>query len=230
MDYIDTPQTDAGNAARKSNAYDLENISIAESSFSSPSKHKDDLMSEISKARGTSLKTPRSRVPFTDRRNLPTTSRGDFTPLLKSVVKNNVLRKSKLGGDGPQTPAFLKDGYVDSNSVALPTVESVLYEEDTQSSAERLGNGSPVPQFVSSSIASTPLPELSKRDAGGVLTGQGSMMTLREQENVRFIDRMWHLATSADHFRIDYQSDRQGKLWAKAQNPLFGGGLTKGWT
>lgn len=200
MDYIDTPQNDAGIAAHMSSAHDLENISIAESSFSSPSKPKDDLMSEIRKARGTSLKTPRSRVPFTDRRNLPTTSRGDFTPLLKSVVKNNVLRKSKLGG-GPQTPAFLKDGYVDSNSVALPTVEaSVLYEEDTQSSAERLGNGSPVPQFVSSSIASTPLPELSKRDADGGLTGQGSMMTLREQEKVSFIDRKRRLPTSADHF------------------------------
>lgn len=201
MDDIETPQTDAGHAAYMSNAHNLENFSIAESSFSSPSKHKDDLMSEIRKGRGASLKTPRSRVPFTDRRNLPTTSRGDFTPLLKSVVKNNVLRKSKLGG-GSQTPAFLKDGYVDSNSVALPTVETpALYEEDTRSSAEGPGNGSPVPQFGSSSIASTPLPELPKRDAGGVLTGQGNIMTLREQENVSFINpRKWLLATSADHF------------------------------
>lgn len=185
MAYPETPQTDAGNATYMSNAHNLENFSV-ENSFSSPSKNQDDLMSQVRRGRGTSLKTPRSRVPLTDRRNLPTASRGDFTPLLQSAVKNNVLRNSKLGG-GPKTPAFLKDGYVDPNSVALPTIDASGLYEDTRSSAEGSGNGSPVPQFVSSSVASTPLPGMPKRDAGGFVAGQGNGMTLREQENVGLI-------------------------------------------
>ena len=183
MAYLESPQTEAGDATYNSNAYNLENFSV-ENSFSSPSKNKDDLMSQIRKERGLTLKTPRARVPLTDRRNLPAASRGEFTPLLRSVVKNNVLRNSKLGGSS--TPAFLKDGSVDPESVALPPLDaSGLYEEDTRSSAEAPGDGSPMPQFGSSSIASTPLPHLSDRDAGGGLTGQGNVMTLREQENVR---------------------------------------------
>lgn len=152
-------------------------------SFASPSKNKDDLVSQLRRGRGTSLKTPRSRIPLTERHNLPTASRGDFTPLLQSAVKNNVLRNSKLGG-GPKTPALPKDGYVDPNSTVLTTVDASGLNEDTRSSAEGSGNGSPVPQFVSSSVASTPLSEIPKPNAGGILAGQGNGMSLREQENV----------------------------------------------
>jgi hypothetical protein len=183
MAYMDTPQTDAGNATYMSNAYNLDDFSV-ENSILSPPKHKDDLVSQLRKGRGTSLKTPRSRVPFTDRRNLPTASRGEFTPLLQSAVKNNVLRKSKLGG-GPQTPSIQQNR--DPKRVAIPPVEHLaLYEDDTGSSAERMGDGTPVPDFASSSIVS-PLPDFPKRDAGRVLNGQGNVMTLREQENVGLI-------------------------------------------
>lgn len=178
MAYLETPQTDAGNATYMSNAFNLENFS-AENSFASPSAHKTDLLSQLPKGRRTSLKTPRSRVPLTERRNLATASRGDFTPLLRSAVKNNVLRSSKLGGD-LKSSAVTKDGYMDSKSVDLRTVDASGLTEDTQSSAQ----GSPVPQFVSSSIMSTPLSEIPKRNTGGVLAGQGSGMSLREQENV----------------------------------------------
>lgn len=181
MAYLETPQTDIGNATYMSNAFNLEDFS-AENSFASPSARKDDLLSQLPKARRTSLKTPRSRVPLTERRNLPAASRGDFTPLLQSAVKNNVLQSSKLGG-GPKTPAGSKGGHVDSTSVDLRTIDASGLTEDTRSPVE----GSPVPQFVSSSIASTPLSEIPKRNAGRVLTGQGAGMSLREQENVGLI-------------------------------------------
>jgi hypothetical protein len=186
MAYMETPQTDAGNATYLSNAFNLDDFSV-ENSFLSPSKHKDDLISQLRKGRETSLKTPRSRVPLKERRNLPTASRGEFTPMLQSAVKNNVLRKAKLVG-GPEIPAFLKDGYVDANSVAIPPLEtSGVYSDDTRSSAEGADNGTPVPRFDSSSAAFTPSSALPKRDAGGVLTDQGNVVTLREQENVGLI-------------------------------------------
>lgn len=213
MTYLDTPQTEAGDPTYMSNAFDLENFS-EENSISSPSKHTDDLLSQIRKGRGMILKTSHERTPLANRPNVPAASRGDFTPLLKSAVKNSVLRKSKLGG--PPTPAALKDGYEDPNSVALPTLEASGHYEDTRSSAEGPEDGSPVPQFVSSSVASTPLPELSRRNASGVLNSQSNVMTLREQESVSpftFQGGMMNLPL-ADHFWADHQQDREGELWA----------------
>lgn len=183
MAYIETPRTDAGNATYMSNAFNLENISIMENSFLSPSKNKDDLISQLRKGRGINLKTPRSRVPFTDRLNLPTATQGEFTPLLRSAVRNDSIRRENRGG-APKTPAFLKHGYKDANSPALPTVEvSGLYDDDTASSS--VGDSGTTPALqISSSAQSTPLAVLPKRDAGGVLADQGNVMTLREQENV----------------------------------------------
>lgn len=184
MAYIETPRTDAGNATYISNAHNLENFSV-ENSFLSPSKSRDDVVSQLRNGRGLSLKTPRSRVPFTDRQNLPKAPRGEFTPLLKSAARNSMLRKTKLSG-APQTPAFLKAGYHETNSPALPAPEiSGLYGDDTGSSIGVDGDGTPVPQIASSSAQSTPLAVLPKRDDGGVVADQGNMMTLREQENVR---------------------------------------------
>lgn len=182
MAYIETPHTDAGNATYMSNAYNLENFSV-ENSILSPSKNKDDLISQLRTGRGISLKTPRSRVPFTDRLNIPRATQGEFTPLLKSAVKNNLLRKENRGG-APKTPAFLKHGYKDANSPALPAREvSTLYDDDTGSSGAGDGGPTPAPN-ISSSAQSTPLAVLPGRNAGGVLADHGNVMTLREQENV----------------------------------------------
>lgn len=189
MAFLETPHTDAGNATYMSNAFNLENFS-AENSFASPSARKDDLLSQLPKASRTSLKTPRSRVPLTERRNLATAFRGDFTPLLRSAVKNNVLQSSKLGG-GPKTPTASKGGNVDSTSADLRTIDASGLTEDTRSSDQ----GSPVPQFVSSSIASTPLSEIPRRNAGGILTGRGTGMSLREQENVCLLT-LWKFSLS----------------------------------
>ncbi|KAL6720995.1 hypothetical protein ACLMJK_000095 [Lecanora helva] len=183
MAYVDTPRTEA-DATYLTNGHNLENFSV-ENSFLSPLKGKGDLASHMRNGRGTSFKTPRSRVPFTDRRNLPTApGRGEFTPLLQSVAKKNLERNSKLNGV-PETPAFLKASYKGNDSPALPGVEaSALYGSDLGSSVLGENDGTPVPQVVSSSIDSTPLAALPKKDATGVLTDQGNVMTLREQENI----------------------------------------------
>lgn len=189
MAYIDTPRTDTGNATYLTNGPNFENISM-EKSFLSPSKGKDDLLSQLRNNRGHNLKTPRTRAPLLDRRNLPAaTSQSEFTPLLKSVGKKNLLRKGQANGV-PHTPAFLKAGYNgNADSSALPGAESsMIYGDDTGSSVDGPGESTPVPQIASSSAQSTPLAVLPRRDAGGVLADQGNMMTLREQENVRDLD------------------------------------------
>lgn len=183
MAYIETPRTDAGNATYMSNAHNLENFSV-EPSLLSPLKRKDDLVAQMRNGRGVSLKTPRARVPFSDRRNLPgVPGRGEFTPLLQSVARKNLERNGKLSG-GPETPAFLKASYQGGNTPVLPGADvSAVYGSDFGSSVLVDGEGTPMPQ-VASSAQLTPLAVLPKRDATGVLTDQGNLMTLREQENV----------------------------------------------
>ena len=184
MAYIETPRTDAGNATFMTNSHDLENFSV-EPSLLSPLKRKDDVVSQMRTGHGISLKTPRARVPLADRRNLP--GRTEFTPLLQSVARKKLERNGKLGG-APETPAFLKASYQASDSPALPGGDvSGVYGSDMGSSVLGDGEGTPMPQVASSSMQSTPLAVLPKRDASGVLTDQGNMMTLREQENVSVI-------------------------------------------
>ncbi|CAD6577295.1 MAG: hypothetical protein ASARMPREDX12_008297 [Alectoria sarmentosa] len=181
MAYIDTPRTDAGNATYMTNGHDFENFSV-EPSLLSPLKRKDDIVSQLRNGRGISLKTPRARVPLADRRNLP--GRTEFTPLLQSVARKKLERNGKLGG-APETPAFLKASYQGGDSPALPGGDvSGVYGSDLGSSVLGEGDGTPMPQVASSSAQSTPLAILPKRDATGVLTDQGNMMTLREQENI----------------------------------------------
>ncbi|KAL8832954.1 MAG: hypothetical protein Q9170_004635 [Blastenia crenularia] len=183
MAYVETPRTDAGNSTYMPNGYGLDNIS-AENTFMSPSKREHDLVSQMRNGRGVSLKTPRSRVPFGDRRNLPVApAQGEFTPLLKSVAKKNLQRSGKHNGV-PETPAFLKRGYKGAGSPALPIKTPGTYSEDTGSSIGASDEATPVPQIASSSAQVTPLATLPKRNAEGVLTDQGNVFTLREQENI----------------------------------------------
>ena len=176
MAYIETPRTDAGNLTI---GQDIEGLSI-EDSFLSPLKRQRSIPADRIGKTG-KLDAARSRTPFTDRRNFPTLrqdgAQAEFTPLLKSVAKKNLL----LGKENalPQTPAFLRNGINSNQSPALPAAESsVLYGDDTVSSMN--GNGTPAPQ-VSSSAQSTPL---AVPRGEGVLTEQGNILTLREQESV----------------------------------------------
>ena len=184
MAYIETPRTDAGNATFMTNGHNFEDFSV-ENSFVAPPKGDGQNLQHRRTARGLNLRTPRARNPLVERRNPPNVPRpGEFTPLLKSVTKNNFNRNNKSNGV-PQTPAFLKDGYKGADTPALPGAESSrIYGEETGSLTGADDDGTPVPQVVSSSAQSTPL-ALPNRDAGGVLTAEGNAMTLREQENVR---------------------------------------------
>ncbi|KAI9799177.1 MAG: hypothetical protein M1833_004217 [Piccolia ochrophora] len=178
---LDTPRTDAENATFMSTA--LPDISI-EPSFHSPSKDKNDLIQQIkSNGKGVSLKTPRSRAPFRDRRNNSTAARGEFTPLLKSVTKSNLARRHsrELG----YTPSILgADGRSRHSSSSLPGESSGLYAGEHESSLAEDRNGTPMPHVSSSSGASTPLAMLPRRDGGGLLADANGMMTLKEQENI----------------------------------------------
>ena len=185
MAYPETPRTDTGNATYLTNGRDFENLSM-EKSFLPPSKGTDGLLSQLRNSRGHNLKTPRTRASLLDQRNLPAArGQSEFTPLLKSVGKKNLLRGRQANGV-PQTPTFLKPGYNgNADSSALPGTESsMVYEDDTGSSAWAPEDATPAFQVESSSAQSTPLAVLPKRDAAGVLADQGNMMTLREQENV----------------------------------------------
>ncbi|KAL8871377.1 MAG: hypothetical protein Q9174_002776 [Haloplaca sp. 1 TL-2023] len=184
MVQIDTPRTDAGSLPSMSNGYGIDDIS-AENTFMSPVKRDKDLVSQLRNNRGVSLKTPRSRAPFGDRRNLPNApapGHGEFTPLLKSVTKKNMQRSGKHSGVA-ETPVFLKKGYKGASSPALPAATPGLYSENTGSSFGTIDEETPVPQVASSSTQATPLAVLPKRDADGVLANQGNGRTLREQEN-----------------------------------------------
>ena len=179
MAYIETPQTDAGNATFITNNHDLENSII------SPIKRKsDNIISLMRNERGAPLRTPRPRPPLADRGNLPPRKSAEFTPLLQSVTKKNFEKRGRNGG-GPETPAFLKNGYQGGNTPILPGAEaSAVYGSDFGSSVLGDNNSTPMPQVSSSSAQSTPLAVLPKRDETGALNEQGNLMTLREQEKV----------------------------------------------
>ena len=181
MANIETPRTEAGNATliTNSNALDFS----AENSLLSPIKKRDDIISLMRSERGMSLKTPRPGAALAGRRNPPAVSKaGEFTPLLQSITKRNLEKARKTGA--PETPAFLKASYQGGNSPALPGEASAVYGSDFGSSVIGDHGSTPIPQVASSSAQSTPLAVLPKRDATGVLTDQGNLMTLREQENV----------------------------------------------
>lgn len=188
--YIATPQTTAGDKTYLTqSALDLPSMEI---SIVSPSKDHDLIraMQNGRKGSGLNLKTPRAgRAPL---RSLPNGAppKGEFTPLMKSALKNNHLRRlsgKEIGA--PETPAYLKNGYKTSGDTpALPRPDhSHLYGEDTSSSAGAEDKPTPVPLVISSSVQSTPLAQLPARNGAGGVVGDGNMMTLREQENVRDI-------------------------------------------
>ncbi|MCJ1249520.1 hypothetical protein MMC30_006746 [Trapelia coarctata] len=180
MAYLDTPRTDAGNGTYLSNGPNIDLLS-AEPSFLSPVKKQSDLLSQLRNNRGVSLKTPRSRAALGERRNVP--AQAEFTPLLKSVTKRNTMKVGKENGM-PNTPAFLKPGYKGQESPALQVPESSVVYGDESGSFAAADEATPLPPPASSSAQSTPVPVLPKRDGNGMLTEQGNMMTLREQENI----------------------------------------------
>ncbi|KAK5061200.1 hypothetical protein LTR84_007742 [Exophiala bonariae] len=175
-DYIGTPQaSEASIITRTLNG--LDSLS-PEKSFAVPAQG-GDLISQMrnAKGRGMNLKTPRAGAGIRDPlRLLPNGDHGrsEFTPLMKSVTKNNIARRlSSRKSGSASTPRF---------SLSKPGDLSALDPEHTSSSAGNVADDTPMPHQASSA-QSTPLAQLPTRDGGG-LVNDGNMMTLREQENI----------------------------------------------
>ena len=149
-----------------------------------PIKTDSDLILQLDDHHGTKLRTPSMRRPFTNRRNVTATPSQEFTPLLKSITKRNTFRAARVIS-ASHTPAFLRAGYEGKESPALQAPESsAIYEDETRSSINAQHEPVPKVSIESSSAQSTPLAVLPKRNVEGVVNDQGTMMPLREQENV----------------------------------------------
>jgi hypothetical protein len=197
--YIDTPRTEVdGNATYLTNGYrsvgrhNLSALDSVENSFQTPSKD-EDVLKVLGDGRGRSsagskLNTPRATAgtkstrSALNSRQLPTMgAKGEFTPMLKSAMKNNYMKNvsTTRGTGGPKTPSYARGGYrSNGNTPGLTVMEMTGIDEEDATADEP----TPVPQVASSSVAGTPLPGLTSRDNG--VLGDGSNMTLKEQEKV----------------------------------------------
>lgn len=177
---IDTPRTEVGDQTRMSGFNDLD--LSTQQSMPSPSKDGNDLLKQIRGMRPSSTQTPLGRLPFGDRRNLP--SKAEFTPLLKSAARNNHRRSNGERNENArlsETPTvFRRPPGVDSP--ALPFNSSVMLEDNTGSEHFDADGPSLAPPITSSSIASTPIAPSHRGD--GPLDARGNVATLREQEAV----------------------------------------------
>ncbi|KAK2743267.1 hypothetical protein FQN57_004956 [Myotisia sp. PD_48] len=204
--YIDTPRTQIdGNAtyltngSRSAARHNLSVLDSIEDSFQSPLKD-NDILKETNSSRNRARRSYALRTPGVDqrsrssrpRKNLPPVApqKGEFTPLMKSVTKNNFLRNGARTRGVPNTPVHLKDGYHEQDTPGLPRIdESQLYEGGSLNSVDYNDEITPVPQAADSSTHSTPLATLPARDGAGGILGDGhNIMTLKEQENV--IDKL----------------------------------------
>ncbi|EAL92644.1 putative spindle-pole body protein (Pcp1) [Aspergillus fumigatus Af293] len=199
--YIDTPRTEVdGNATYLTNGYrsagrhNLSALDSVENSFQSPSKDGDILKSLGDRRRssgGFKLSTPRAgsgsrpiKSALKSRQHLPTVApaKGEFTPLMQSATKNNLLRNltTTRGAGDVKTPAYLRASYRSNvNTPGLPPMEMTGIDEEEDVTEEP----TPLPQVASSSVQSTPLPSL-RRD-GNVLNDGQNNMTLKEQEKLK---------------------------------------------
>ncbi|KAN0069814.1 hypothetical protein V8E54_012120 [Elaphomyces granulatus] len=206
LPYIDTPRTEVdGNATylttglRSATRANLSALDSVENSLQIPSKD-DDILKTLEKRRRSSggfiLGTPRAgsgpgsvRNALDGRRNVAP-PKGEFTPMMRSVTRNNYTRNmSAARGTGvPRTPAFLKEGY-HGNTPGLPLMDLTDINEKSITGSIEDEQATPVPQVASSSAQSTPLPILPRRDgSGGILSDGQNMMSLKEQE--RLLDKL----------------------------------------
>lgn len=202
--YIDTPRTDAGDRTHLTAA----NISFSEvQGYPSPSKDPaNNLVGQMRSRNGAhALKTPRARSALA---GLRAGGKNEFTPLLKSAAHNRFRTTAhsphKYSRDGkengtddlvnsmlatstnqaPQTPAYLKAGYRESGRTPrLPVDSSMLDGDVSRSSLSGGKTPGPPPPISSSTLMSTPIPELPARGEQG-RGEKGNVLTLREQEAV----------------------------------------------
>lgn len=201
--YIDTPRTEVdGNATyltnglRSAGRTNLSALDSVENSFQTPSKDEDFLGAGRRRASaGFKLTTPRAgsgpkstRSAFNDRRQLPTAgpAKGEFTPLMQSVTRNNAMKNMSTARGDPKTPAYLRASYrSNANTPGLPPMDMTGIDEEEDVTDNQ---ATPLPQVASSSAQSTPLPTLPGRGGDGVLSDGQNMMTLKEQEKVWLVE------------------------------------------
>jgi hypothetical protein len=165
---LNTPGTDAGDATRYNNQTEVD-FSL-EQTFHAPAD-RDSLFKKAGGAR-----TPRN--PLAALRNA--NARVEFTPMLKSATANRTRQVNGLLDGKMTTPAALKPGFRLGNS---PLPEASTFDVQSSSFAESIYGRTPVPD-PSSSAMSTPM-ALPRRAEGEMDSGNGNVLTLREQEAVR---------------------------------------------
>ncbi|QIX00600.1 hypothetical protein AMS68_006117 [Peltaster fructicola] len=182
--YLDTPATERGDVSlAQVPALDF---SIVQP-FASPTKNPaEDLRNKMRGLRGRAMqqppmRTPRIRNALLSKPNPAGPSKQEFTPLLRSARRKELLRQSimeeKENSDVPPTPAGFRSSY-GGDGTQLPLNSSMLDDEGTRSS---MGGPAPVAHAISSSMLSaTPVPSLPKDGQGGVL--EGNVLSLRDQE------------------------------------------------
>lgn len=227
LPYIDTPRTEIdGNATYLTNglrsAYrgNLSVLDSVENSFQTPSKDEDIIKTLETRKRASNggNQTPRvsgagarnSRSTLNERRTLPANAppKGEFTPMMRSVTRNNYLRNMSAvrASTAPKTPAYLKEGYrSNGNTPGLPPIDATNIYEDGATSSMALDDVTPLPQVASSSVRGTPL--LSRKGGAGLLDNDQNMLSLKEQENVRTFHRNQVNASIADAFDYRLSTD-----------------------
>ncbi|KAI5289851.1 hypothetical protein KEM54_003070, partial [Ascosphaera aggregata] len=202
--YIDTPRTEVdANATylihgfRSANRNNLSALDSLENSFQSPSKD-GPLLKGVDRRRENIFKTPKgasskSRIPL-NKRHLPKLGpgNGEFTPLLNSVVKNNLSHHR--GNSYPETPAPGLRSQPDFSTT--PRSENITYHDD--GSDDTGFQATPLPQVADSSVESSPLPVLP--DQNGNIVGDGQKMTLKEQEKASIHPNRARSETNGSYF------------------------------
>jgi myosin heavy subunit len=188
--YIDTPGTERVDATSFSHAGELD-FSIAQP-FASPSKNPaEDLRNQMrglrnGRSQPQTMQTPRMRNPLLNKRNPAGAARQEFTPLLKSARRNQLLRQSMIeekensvNHGVPDTPAGFRSSYA-SEAHVLPIDSSMMDNELTGSSAPAIDATPIAPAATSSMLSSTPTTEVPRRENG--ILEHGNVLTLRDQE------------------------------------------------
>ncbi|KAI2727631.1 hypothetical protein DTO012A7_2676 [Penicillium roqueforti] len=215
--YIDTPRTEYdGNATylttgfRSAGRHNLSALDSLENSFQTPSKDNDLIKGfdkRVTPRAGAASKSTRSAL-----RHLPAAApgKGEFTPLMKSATKNNLLRNMSAARatDGPKTPGYQRETHrSNAHTPGLPAMDmSDIYEED-----RTMEEATPVPHAASSSPQSTPLPG----GNGGVLGDGGNNLSLKDQAMA--IDRLSKVNFSLK-LRIHFMEEQLQKAGPEYNN------------
>ena len=202
MAYLDTPHTDTGNHTYLCDGHDVR----IDNSFISPLKRKDNLILQMRSKNGVPIRTPRARQPLVDCHSLPQ-AQAEFTPLLKSALKGNHLKKARVKS---QTPSIARSG---TESPISRTFNGSEHDAEGQHSFAHLtGDDTSIPPVTSSSVQSTPLAAPS-RESHGVIIDKGNKLTLKEQENVKHPSSVQYAASA--YLEVDLRQNREGKLWTE---------------